>query len=136
MPAPWTNTAAGSAGSKARPPVPAKTRLPRTRSSMPLFRGLRDRLLRCPQRLSEILDDVLGLLAADREPDHVLADARHLELLRAHLLMRGAGGVDHQRLGVTDIGEVRDQSHAVDEARARAAAPLDAEAHHGARALR
>src|SRR5579862_6245113 len=114
MPAPCRNTAAGSAGSKARPPVPAKTRWPRTRSSMPLFRGFRERLLRRAQPLRQILDDVLRLLAPDREPDHVLSDARHLELLRAHLLVCGGRGVNHQRLGVADVREMRDQFDAVD----------------------
>ena len=44
-------------------------------------------------------------------------DAR--ELLGAHLPMRRAGGVDHQRLGVADIGEMAREPQRLDEPRAR-----------------
>ncbi len=61
---------------------------------------------------AEIVDDVVGGFDADRQPHQFLADAGGLELRGVHLLMRGAGGVDHQRLGVADIGEMADQAAA------------------------
>ena len=54
------------------------------------------------------------------------ADSR--ELLGTELDMGGRGRVDHQRLGVADIGQVRGQRAALDEAGARRAAALDPEA--------
>src|SRR5262249_11556327 len=129
MPAPWMKTTTGRAGSKGRPPVPAATRLPSRRSSIPLLRRPRQRFLGRAQRLAEIGQDVLGILETDREADHVLADAGCLELLGAHLLMGGAGGVDDQGLGVAHIGEVRDELQRIDEALAGGAAAFDAEAH-------
>src|SRR5579863_9108438 len=135
MPAPWTKTAAGSAGSKGRPPVAAKTRLPSTRSSTDLLRRAREAALRLAQGLREVIEDVAQLLDADGKADHVLADPSGGQLLRAHLPMRGTGRMDHQRLGVTYIGEVRDELQPIDEALAGGAPASDAEAHHRARAV-
>src|SRR3546814_7024880 len=95
MPAPCRKTVSGRVGSKARPPLPPWTGSPATQSSMP-----RSVLLRGPQRLAQVGGDVVGILEAYREADHVLADAGRLKLLRGHLLVRGAGRMDHQRLGV------------------------------------
>ena len=61
----------------------------------------------------------LGLLEPDRKPDHVLADARGRELRGVHLLMRRARGMDDQRLGIADIGEMRDEPQRFDEFAAR-----------------
>ena len=47
---------------------------------------------------------------------------QHL-LLVAHLLVGGAGRVDHQRLGVADVGQVRDELQPLDEARLPASRP-------------
>src|SRR5271156_1657280 len=106
MPAPCRKTAAGSFGSKVRPPVPARTRLPATLNSMrDLLRRPWQRLLRGPERLRQVFENVVGLPQPHREPDHVLADPRGGELLGAQLLVRGAGGMDHQGLGIADVGE-------------------------------
>src|SRR3546814_10384422 len=72
-------------------------------------------LLRGPQRLAKVGGDVVGILEAYREADHVLADAGRLKLLRGHLLVRGAGRMDHQRLGVADVGEMRGEAAGLDE---------------------
>ena len=58
---------------------------------------------------------VVGVLAADRDPHQVLAHARGLEVVGAHLLVGGAGRVDDQGLGVADVGEVRRQPDGLDE---------------------
>ncbi len=78
----------------------------------------------------------LGILETDRKTHHVLADAGGGERRGVELLMRRAGGMDHQRLGVADIGEMGDQLQAVDEAPAGGAAALDAEADDRASAAR
>ena len=38
-----------------------------------------------------------------------------LSCRRVHLLVRGAGGMDHQRLGVADIGEMAREPQRLDE---------------------
>ena len=46
----------------------------------------------------EVVDQVVRILQADREPNHLLAHARGGERLGAHLLMRRAGGVAYERV--------------------------------------
>ena len=72
----------------------------------------------------------------DREPDHVVAQAHGGELRLAQLQMRGRGRVDHQRLGVADIGQVRGEPARLDEPRTRNAPAFDAEADDRAGTLR
>src|SRR5262249_39077282 len=115
------NTTAGRDLSNSRPPVATKTSAPLTESFMA------SALLRDAQRLRKIVDDVGCSLDADRQPHQLLADAGSLELLGIHLLMRGARRVDHQRLGVADIGEMADHAQGLDELAACGAPALDAE---------
>ena len=70
----------------------------------------RSSLLRNTERLAEIIDDVGGGFDADRQPHQFFADAGGLELGGVHLLMRGAGGMNDQRLGVADIGQMTDHA--------------------------
>src|SRR5262249_51446760 len=62
--------------------------------------------LRSVQRLVEIPDDIFDIFQADRETNHVVGDAAGNLLLVAELLVGGGGGMDHQALGVADVGEV------------------------------
>ena len=83
------------------------------------------RLLRSAQRLAKSADDVAGRFQADGKAHHVLADAGRGELLRVHLLVRGARGMDDERLGVADVGEVARELQRLDElARPPARPPL------------
>src|SRR3546814_20042210 len=91
-------------------------------------------LLRGPQRLAKVGGEVVGILEAYREADHVLADAGRLKLLRGHLLVRGAGRMDNQRLGVADVGEMRGEAAGLDEFRPCLATALHAEGNDGATA--
>src|SRR5690242_20093326 len=104
---------AGRLLSKSRPPVAANTCLPLTVRFIVYPFGLHP--LRGAQRRSEIVGDVACSFNADREPHQLLADAGGIELLGVHLLMRSAGRVDHQRLGVADIGEMADHLQGLDE---------------------
>src|SRR5579863_262084 len=120
MPAPCRNTIVGRPASKARPPVPIKTSDPFTaRRILAPLRGA--------QRLPEILDDIGCGFEPDRNPDQFLADAGGSERGLVHLLMRRARRMDHQRLGVTDIGEMARQPHRLDEFSTGRASALDAE---------
>src|SRR5262245_34372596 len=96
------STTVGWLESKSLPPVAAKACTPFTVRSIALA------LLRGAKREGEIVDDVGAGFDADRQPHQLLADPRGFQLGRIHLLMRGAGGVNDQRLGVADIGEMAD----------------------------
>ncbi len=92
------------------PPVVAET-------ARPLTVKLHGQALhRRAQRLAEIVQKVGRIFQADRQADHALADARLLQRRRIELGVRRRGGMDHQRLGVTDIGEMREQAQPLDEA--------------------
>ena len=71
----------GCAGSSSFPPVEAKTSRPDAISRYSAARR-GSAFLRRAQRLGEIGDDVVRLLEADREPDHVLADPGGRQLRR------------------------------------------------------
>src|SRR5215469_196774 len=114
-------TTAGRDLSNSRPPVAINTSAPLTESFMA------SDLLRAAQRLGEIVDDVGGRLDTDRQPHELLADAGGLELLGIHLLVRGRGRMDHQCLGIADIGKMADHAQAFDEFLPCSAAALDAE---------
>jgi hypothetical protein len=53
-----------------------------------------------------------------------------------HAEMRGRCRMDHQRLGVADVGQVREHAQRFDELAAGAAATLECEAEHRAGAAR
>src|SRR3546814_20006299 len=92
MPAPWTKTSAGRAGSKSRPPVAAKTGAPAPAISID------SALPRGPKSPVEVGDQVRGVLEPDRHAAHVLADAGGGELRRVHLLMRRRRRRSEERL--------------------------------------
>src|SRR3972149_5780139 len=100
MPAPCRNTTGARPGSKAAPPVPAKTVRPATSSCNALL------LLGGLERLVEIGEQVLRLLESDREGPHVLAHARGGARRGAHLLLGGPRRMNPQRLGVAHVGEM------------------------------
>ena len=55
------------------------------------------------------------MLDADREADHVLRHAGGVQLTVVELRVRRRRRVDRERLGVADVGQVREQLQAVDE---------------------
>src|SRR5690348_13726722 len=124
MPAPCKKSAAGRSARTGWPPVAAKTVRPSSSNCMRL------RLLRGAQRLAEIVEDVARVFQADRETNQLLADAGGFQRRFVELAMGGAGGMDHQRLRVADIGEMRGKLQRVDELAAGRAAAFHAEADH------
>lgn len=78
--------------------------------------------------LLEVGDDVVDVLSADRDADEVLGNARADALLVGQLLVRRRPGVDGERLGVADVGEVGDDLETVDDLAAGRPTALDAEA--------
>jgi hypothetical protein len=57
--------------------------------------------------LVDVGDDIVHVLDADRQPHELGCDARRLQLVVRELGVGRRGGVDDERLGVADIGEVR-----------------------------
>ena len=80
--------------------------------------------MRRAQRLVEIGDDVGRGFQSNREADHVLADSGGGQLCRAHLLMGRARGMDDERLGVADIGQMTRELERLDELAAGGRPPL------------
>ena len=85
--------------------------------------------------LVEIPLDVIQILNADGEPDHIGFDAGGRLLFGAQLLMGGRSRMDDQATGVADVGQVREELEAVDKLAAGIVTALDAKAEHGAGAL-
>src|SRR5262245_12910850 len=92
-------------------------------------------LLRSVERATQVFDEVVRILQADREPDRARADPGRRERGIVHPEVRRRGGMDHERLRVADVGEMREHAQAFDktapgrptaperEAEDRAAAP-------------
>ena len=75
-------------------------------------------------------------LEPDRKADHLRQNAGRALLVFVELAMRRRGRMDHQRLRVADVGEVRQELHRLDEALAGLRAALDAEGEYARRAPR
>jgi hypothetical protein len=71
--------------------------------------------LRHSQRLLEIGDNIVDMLYADGQPDHLRSHAGLFLLLRRHLPMRRRGRVTGERLGVTHIDQPLEQFQRVVE---------------------
>ena len=76
------------------------------------------------ERLLEVRLDVVDVLDAHGHADHVGLDARRGLLRLRELLVRGGRRVDHQRLGVSHVRQVRRQLHRVDKLAPRLRAAL------------
>ena len=112
--------ALGGTGTAAEP-VPS---FAQARSGM--SRATFSSLLRRVQCLVEVSLDVGQVFDADTEADELGVDAGGALFLVGELLVRGRGGVDDQRLGVTDVCQVAAQLDVGDELLARLAAAFDA----------
>ena len=106
---------------------------------------MRQRLWQCvclllPHRLGQALldipQDVVERLKADREPDQIRRHTGGDLLVLVHLAVRGRCRMNHQRLGITNIGHVREKLHAVDELLASCRTTLDSKLEHGTGAVR
>src|SRR6476659_6680358 len=112
---------------RAVPDVPNATRPAAARSA--------SQRLRRREALLEIGDNVLLVLEPDGEAYHVGPGAG-LHLLRVgELAVRGRGGMNDERAGIADIGEMREQLHVGDELYAGVVAALEPEGEDRAGAL-
>src|SRR5262245_57011498 len=84
------------------------------------------------QAAREVFDQVVWILQADRETHRAGPDSGAEEVRVAHAEVRGARRVDHQRLGVADVREVREDPQGIDEAPAGFAAAREIEAEYRA----
>ena len=84
-------------------------------------------LIHRAERLIEVGDDVVDVLDADAEPDHLRRHAGLPLLLRRHLPVRGRRRMAGQRLGVAQVDEPLDQRERVVEPLAGLESARDAE---------
>ena len=84
------------------------------------------------ERLRKVCADVVYVLDADADANHILAHAARRLLRLRQLLVRGARRVNDQSLGVAHVGELAGELDGVDELGARAQTPLDAKSEHRA----
>ena len=91
-----------------------------------LFRGLEPLMPRAclRQRLVDILDDVGGVLDADRKPDGLGQNARHPLLFGRHLAVGGRSRMTGERFRVADIDQPGDQLQRIVERLAGLIPPL------------
>ena len=81
------------------------------------------RLLRGLQRALEVVDQIVGVFEADRQADRAFGDAGCGERGGVHAEVRGRGRVDHERTGVADVRQMREQRERFDEAASGGASP-------------
>ena len=91
---------------------------------------------RCLQGALQVVDQVVGILEPDRQPDRARRDAGLRERRIVHAEVRGRRRMDHQRAAVADVGQVREELQRLDERRALRARALEVEAEHRAAAAR
>lgn len=87
------------------------------------------------ERLTNVRLDILNILQANGQPDIVLGHPHRFLFRTRQLLMRRGRGMDHQALGVPDIGEVRQQFDGVDEFLARLQSALDPKTNQSAKTV-
>src|SRR5262249_38084941 len=93
------------------------------------------RLLRSAQCLAKIFQDVFCSLETYRDTYQFLSNAGGGKRGRVHLLVCRAGRMDHQGLGIADIGEVAREPRRLDELSPGGTVAFDAEADDGTSAL-
>ncbi len=81
---------------------------------------------------AQILGQVLRILEADRQANGALGNAGLRQVLGGHPEMRRRRRVDHQRLGVADVGEVRKEIQRLDEFASLRPRPAKVERKHRA----
>src|SRR5262249_28501937 len=99
-----------------------------------LFRGHHGSLARRGQRLVEVVDDVVDVLDADAQPDHLGLDAGLELLVRRPLPMGGGSRVAGERFRVAHVDQALDQLERVVEAFARVEAAAHPEGEQRTRA--
>ena len=121
---PWTGFLLRCAGVPLRAGVPCRVGAP--------FRGP----LRQVQRPPQIVEQVAGVLQADREPHRPLRDPGPRQRLGVHPVVGGARGVDDEGFRVTDVREVGEHPQRLYERPACVPSAFELEAEHRPAAAR
>src|SRR6202022_4254034 len=85
--------------------------------------------LRSGYGLVKIPNDIIQVLDSDGDPHQVLGDTGFQLLVVTQLLVRGGSGMDNKALGVSQVGQMREKLHRIDEFSAGFKAALDTERH-------
>ena len=88
------------------------------------------------QGASEVVEQVVDVLESDGEPDRPFGDPGPGERLAVHAMVRGARGVDDERLCIPHVRKVREHPERLDERTSRVAPALELEAEHRPAAVR
>jgi hypothetical protein len=73
------------------------------------------RIFESPQRLVQVLDDIVDMLDPDAKADHFRPNAGFAKFIGAHLPMGRRRGVASERLDIADVHEALDQPQAIIE---------------------
>src|SRR5919112_1433640 len=99
---------------------------------MPRLYCIRRSSLCLRQRLIEVGHQIAGGLQADRQADIIRGHARGCLGVLVELGMGGRRGMNHQRLRVADIRQVREELNVLDESSSGLESALDTETEDGA----
>src|SRR6185312_1004290 len=91
-------------------------------------------LARGAERPGEVLEEIVRMLEPDGKPDRPGRDAGGGERRVVHAEMGRRRGMDHERLRIADVREVREERERLDEAPARLAPARELEGEDRARA--
>lgn len=86
------------------------------------------------ESLIEIMDNVNDVFNANSNSDHVRRDSRRDLFLLSELLVRSRAGVDHERLGITNIGKVASELDAFNKLLPALESTLDTKCEHRTKA--
>src|SRR2546421_7810089 len=88
------------------------------------------------QRLIDVPENIIERFESDRQPDHFRRNTGGTLLFFVELAMRGRRRMNDQRLGIADIGQMRQELDRLDESHAGRGASFDAKSKDASRTSR
>src|SRR6266849_3693910 len=85
------------------------------------------------QRLIDVPEDIIERFQSDRQPNHLRRNTSGALLLFVELTMRRRCRMNDQRLGIADIGQVRQELDRLDKSHAGRGASLNAKSKDASR---
>src|ERR1700676_4794560 len=88
------------------------------------------------QRLIDVPEDIIERFQSDRQPNHFRRNTGGALLFLVELAMRRRRRMDDQRLGIADIGQMRQELDRLDESHAGRGASFNAKSKDASRTSR